>query len=84
MQEGLLVRLQGRWVGIVWLEHHWQIVISKFITKVLAPPCTFVVVKKRVCGGPPIRTLSSHPPRVSLRCLLSALTLNKTGNMKQA
>ena len=40
---------------------------NESLAQVLAPPCTFVVVKKRVCGGPPSRSLSSHPPRLALR-----------------
>jgi len=70
----------GLWVGERWgpaLRRTWYArgLVGEAARQVLAPPCTFVVVKKRVCGGAPIRTLSSHPPRVALRPLASKRVL---------
>lgn len=70
----------GLWVDERWgpaLRKTWYTrgIVGEAARQVLAPPCTFVVVKKRVCGGAPIRTLSSHPPRLALRPLASKKVL---------
>jgi len=68
------------WISERWgpqLRRNWYSkgLLGEATRQVLAPPCTFVVVKKRVCGGPPSRTLSSHPPRLALRPLASKKVL---------